>query len=65
MYKLDRTAFKMQKAEEKNSTASFWKTKAVEERLRAAMYLNSVAYNFDVNNPPRMDRTAYSQRKRP
>ena len=32
------------------------------ERLRVAMYLNSVAFNFDINNPPRMDRTVFSCR---
>lgn len=32
-------------------------------RLRAAAYLNSVAYNYDFNNLPRMDRTAFSMRK--
>lgn len=29
-------------------------------RLRAAMYLNSIAFNFDSNNPPRLDCTVFS-----
>ena len=33
------------------------------ERLRAAAYLNSVAFGYDLNNPPRLDRTAFSTRK--
>lgn len=33
------------------------------ERLEATFYLNSVAFNFDINNPFRMDRTVFSMRK--
>ncbi len=35
----------------------------MEGRLRAAVYLNSVAYGYDLNSPPRLDRTAFSSRK--
>lgn len=43
------------KAEVQNMTAR--------QRLEAAAYLNSVAYNYDINNPPKMDRTVFSMRK--
>ena len=33
------------------------------ERLRAAAYLNSVAYGYDLDNPPRLDRTAFATRR--
>ena len=33
--------------------------------LGATTYLNSVAFNFDPNNPPRLDRTAFSGRAHP
>jgi hypothetical protein len=33
------------------------------ERLRAAAYLNSVAYGYDLQNPPKLDRTAFSTRQ--
>lgn len=33
------------------------------ERLRAAAYLNSVAYGYDPANPPRLDRTAFATRQ--
>ena len=33
------------------------------ERLRAAAYLNSVAYGYDFDNPPRLDRTAFTTRR--
>lgn len=63
MYKLDKNEFKMQTAEEASSHASYWKKQTVEERLKASMYLNSIAFNFDLNNLPRMDKTVYSERK--
>lgn len=62
--KMDKTAFSMySKAEEPNDFA-YWQSKSIVERLKAAAYLNSVAYNYDVNNPPRMDRTVFSIVKR-
>ena len=64
MYRLDKNSFKIHTAEEASSHAAYWKKQTVEERLRAAMYLNSVAFNYDINNPPRMDKTLYSERKR-
>lgn len=60
MYKLDRTAFKMQKTEEEGLEYSYWKTQPNEDRLRVANYLNSLAFNFDINNPPKMDKTVFS-----
>ena len=33
------------------------------KRLRAATYLNSVAYGYDLDNPPRLDRTAFDMRQ--
>lgn len=61
-FRLDRTQFKMQTFEE----ADFNKQeeqKSPAERLRNACYLISVAYNFDLNHPPRLDRTVFSMRK--
>ena len=63
-YKLDRTAFKHQSKEGAAKQRPYWLTKSVTERLQAAFYLNSVAYNFDINNPPRMDKTFFTIRKR-
>ncbi len=64
-YKLDRTAFKMQTADEATkSQAAYYKTLSWQERLRIANYLNSVAYNYPENEPPKVDRTAFSTRKR-
>jgi hypothetical protein len=42
---------------------AYWKTKTPQERLAAAFYLNSIAFQFDLSNPPRLDRTAFAMRK--
>lgn len=41
----------------------YWAQTTPRQRLEAAFYLNSVAYNFDINNPPKMDRMVFSMRK--
>ncbi len=62
--KLDRTAFWAGKFEEnERRIKAEVQNQSVKERLIAAYYLNSVAYNFDVNNHPKMDRSIFSIRK--
>jgi hypothetical protein len=63
--KLDRTAFKAQTAEAATkSQAEYYRSLTWQERLRIANYLNSVAYNYPENDPPKMDKTAFSMRGR-
>ena len=65
MYRLDRTAFKAHTAEEATkSHAEYYRTLTWQERLRIANYLNSIAFNFSENNPPKVDRTKFSVRAR-
>jgi hypothetical protein len=59
-FKLDRTAFKAQTLKEAANHATVYKKLSWQERLKIAAYLNSVAYNFDLNNPPKMDKTKFS-----
>ena len=59
-FKLDRTAFKAQSLKEAVNHATAYKKLSWQDRLKIAAYLNSVAYNFDVHNPPKMDRTKFS-----
>ena len=61
--KLDRTTFKMGNHENSGNNIEYWKTQNRNERLKAAFYLNSVAYNFDIKNAPKVDRTAFKMRK--
>ncbi len=64
-YRLDRTAFKMLTAEEATkSHAAYYKTLTWQERMRIANYLNSIAYNYSENEPPRIDKTVFSMRGR-
>ncbi len=62
-YKMDRTAFKHQSFGEEEKTKVF-KHLPTEERLRIANYLISVAYGFVGKPFPKMDKTAFSMRKR-
>jgi len=61
--RLDRTAFKAQTAEQASNHAAYYKTLTWQERLRITNYLNSIAYNYPENEPPRMDKTVFSMRK--
>lgn len=63
-YRLDRTAFKAQTAAEASNHASYYKKLTWQERLRIANYLNSVAYNYPENEPPRLDKTVFKIRAR-
>lgn len=62
MYKLDRTVGIAHKLEE-DPYKTYWQSQPMIERLKAAFYLNSVAFNFSVSNPPKMDRTLFSMHK--
>jgi len=58
-YRLDRTAFKAQTAEEANGKPGYYKTLTWQERLIVANYLNSIKYNYPENEPPKIDRTVF------
>ncbi len=63
-YRLDRTMFKAQTAAEAADHSLFYKKVSWQERLRIAFYLNSVAYNYPENTPPRIDKTKFKARAR-
>ena len=63
-YKLDRNAFKAHTVNEAADHAVYYKGLTWQERLRIASYLISVAYNFDPENPPRMDKTIFNTKSR-
>ncbi|WP_423148773.1 hypothetical protein [Rubrolithibacter danxiaensis] len=63
-FRLDRTAFKAQTVEEAANHVDYYKRLSWQERLRIANYLNSIAYNYPENNPPKVDRTKFSVRSR-
>ncbi|MDB4924174.1 hypothetical protein [Mucilaginibacter sp.] len=64
-YRLDKTAFKAQTVDGAvASQAAYYRSLIWQERLHIANYLNSVAYNYPENEPPRMDKTVFSMRAR-
>lgn len=58
-FRLNRSVSKAQTAQEAADHSSYYKETSWEDRLKIAAYLNSVAYNYDINTPPRMDRTVF------
>jgi hypothetical protein len=63
-FRLDKNYFWEGKLEDKPSDAAYYGTLTMEQRLKIAFYLNSVAYNFDINNPPKMNKSVFTIRKR-
>lgn len=61
-FKLDRTAFKAQTVEEAADHASYYASLSAEERMRITAYLNSIAFNYPLDNPPKLDRTLFKAR---
>ena len=60
-YRLDKTAFSSQTLQEANNHYGFWRNKSQSERLNAAFYLISQAYN--VTSETRLNKTVFSKRK--
>ncbi|MHA7101913.1 hypothetical protein [Roseivirga pacifica] len=58
-YRFDRNSFSAYKAEEQKSDYQSWKGTSLEYRLKAANYLNSMAFDFDLDAPPRLDKTIF------
>lgn len=58
-FRLDRSAFKGQTAEEAAKYAPYYATLSWKERLSVAAYLNSIAYNYPLDHPPKMDKTKF------
>lgn len=63
-YRLDRKSFKGQTFEEASNHAGYYKSLTWQERLRIANYLNSVAFKFPENYPPRLDKSKFKVRSR-
>ncbi len=64
MYRLDRTYFKIKNQANEPKSYTYWKHKNVEERLRASYYLILCAYNYSLEQEPRMERGNFNIKKR-
>ncbi len=62
-YRMDKSAFKIQTFEEADDAMRDYSNHSIQERLRIYWYLTSIAYKFDLDNPPRMDKTVFSMKK--
>lgn len=62
-YRMDKTAFKLQTVEEADDAMRDYTNHSIQERLRIYWYLTSIAYKFDLDNPPRMDKTVFQMKK--
>ena len=59
-FRLDRTKFKAQTMLDAANHGAYYKDLSWQERLSISAYLNSIAFNYDPQHPPRMDRTKFS-----
>ena len=62
-YKFDRTVFHGMTVEEADNYQRDYRNYSVIQRLEIAFYLTGIAYNFDISNPPKMDKTIFSKEK--
>lgn len=60
IFKMDRSTFKAQTMAEAANHKSHYLNITWQERLSVTAFLNSVAYKFDANHPPKMNRTQFS-----
>ena len=58
-YRLDKTAFQAMIVQEADDYMRDYRNYNWKERLTVAYYLTSLAYGFDINNPPKMDKTVF------
>jgi hypothetical protein len=58
-FKMDKTVFSAEKMSAQKKEKAYWLSLPVGERFRVAMYLQSIAWKFGLNNPPLMDKTAF------
>lgn len=63
-YRLDRTAFIARNASEQVNYGKEHQNLTWQERMRIHQYLNSIAYGYDLNNPPKMDKTVFQIKTR-
>ena len=62
-FKLDRTVFQAMTAKEADKYQRDYSNETIEKRLEIAFYLTSIAYDFDMENPPRIDKSVFSAGK--
>jgi hypothetical protein len=64
MFRLDKNVISKGSFKEADDHRAYWLSKTPMERLQAAIYLQSIVFNFDPLSPPKMDKSYYTKRKR-
>ena len=59
-FKMDRTAFKPQTIKDAANHSDYYKKMSWQQRLSVTTFLNSIAFHYDLNNPPKMNRNLFS-----
>ncbi|HXB39966.1 MAG TPA: hypothetical protein VNZ49_05440 [Bacteroidia bacterium] len=62
MLRFDRTVHKSGNIKDFQKESDFYKGMSLEELADFFNYLQSVAYNFDPNKPPRLDKSIHNYR---
>lgn len=58
-YRVDKTAFQAMTVQESDDYMRIYRNNGWKERLKTSFYLTSLAYSFDINNPPKMGKTFF------
>ena len=58
-FRLDRTAYTEMTFKEADVAICDYSKNTWQERLLIANHLTAIAYNYPINNPPRMDKTVF------
>lgn len=61
--RLDRNSFKSYNFNTQYKEVDNYKDYTLEQKIEVFNYLQSVAYNFEINKYPKMDKTVFSSRK--
>lgn len=62
MFKLDKSVSKANTADETEAEMKNYKNFSISERLLVGNYLNSIAFQFDIHHPPKMDKMVFEAR---
>lgn len=63
-FPLNRTQFKGQTVTEAADHRTYYQNLTWQERLKVANYLTSIAFNYPENEPPRLDKSKFTARRR-
>ena len=62
MFKLDRTFSTSGNFKDSKKESEYYRNMTFDERAKVFAYLQSVAYNFEIGNSPRLDKSIHSAR---